>query len=92
MEQVVVEQEVDQGWAEGEGDSDPLSEQAVCLAIRSVRLSTSYISLDGRRRIYVFQAPDAESVRAALRSNGLSLESTRIWTARRNAAPLPIPR
>ena len=50
-----------------------------CFEQHSVRLVRSVLSLDGRRMICLFQAPDAESVRVANRIAGLPFD--RVWTA-----------
>ncbi len=50
-----------------------------CLEGRDVRWVRSYMSLDRRRRVCIFQAPDAEAVRASFRSAGVKFE--RVWPA-----------
>ncbi len=50
-----------------------------CLDERHARWITSYFSLDRRRRICVFDARDAESVRQAYRMSGTKFE--RVWAA-----------
>jgi len=52
---------------------------ADCLDEREARWVTSYFAIDRRRRICVFDAKDAESVRQAYRSSGTRFE--RIWSA-----------
>jgi len=52
---------------------------ARCLEIHSVRFLQSYVSTDARRMICLYEAPDAESVRAAQRQAGMPV--TRVWTA-----------
>jgi hypothetical protein len=51
-----------------------------CLELRGARWMRSYLTLDGRRAICEFEAPDAESVREAFRSAGRAFE--RAWVAR----------
>jgi hypothetical protein len=41
-----------------------------CLELRGARWMRSYISLDGKRAVCEFEAPDAESVREAFRMAG----------------------
>jgi len=50
-----------------------------CFEGRDVRWVRSFVSLDRRRRICVFDAPDAEAVRQSYRSAGVPFE--RIWSA-----------
>jgi hypothetical protein len=50
-----------------------------CLQGHNVRWMRSYMSLDRRRRICVFDAPDADSVRISFRSAGVTFE--RVWAA-----------
>ncbi|HVW24124.1 MAG TPA: nickel-binding protein [Polyangiaceae bacterium] len=52
---------------------------ADCLEVREARLVATYVSRDGTRRISVFDAADAESVRNAHRSANVRFES--IWSA-----------
>jgi predicted RNA-binding protein with PIN domain len=59
---------------------DALAEKtADCLDERAARWVTSYMSLDRRRRVCVFDAKDAESVRQAYRMAGTKFE--RVWAA-----------
>jgi hypothetical protein len=50
-----------------------------CLDQRHATWVTSYLSLDRRRRVCVFEAKDAEAVRQAYRSASVKFE--RAWTA-----------
>jgi hypothetical protein len=50
-----------------------------CLGERNATWVTSYFAVDRRRRICVFDAPDAEAVRQAYRISGVKFE--RIWSA-----------
>ena len=50
-----------------------------CLEGHDVRWVRSYMSLDRRRRVCIFQAPDADAVRASFRSAGVKFE--RVWPA-----------
>jgi hypothetical protein len=50
-----------------------------CLEMRNGAWARSYLATDRRRMICEFEAPDAESVRQALRSSGLSFD--RVWAA-----------
>ena len=51
-----------------------------CFQIRNVRHARSYFSLDRRRVICLYAAPDAESVRHANRAAGMPFD--RAWPAR----------
>jgi hypothetical protein len=63
-----------------EAEFDVLAERVdPCLAERHATWVTSYFATDRRRRICVFQAADAETVRQAYRLSGVNFE--RIWTA-----------
>jgi hypothetical protein len=50
-----------------------------CLSGHGVRWVRSYMSLDRKRRVCVFEAPDADAVRASYRSAGVQFE--RVWPA-----------
>jgi hypothetical protein len=50
-----------------------------CLEGRGVRWVRSYMSVDRKRRVCVFEAPDADAVRASYRSAGVKFE--RVWPA-----------
>lgn len=54
--------------------------QAWCLQSYRVRFLQSLVSLDRRRMLCLYAAPDAEAVRHAQRGAGLPFE--KIWTAR----------
>jgi hypothetical protein len=50
-----------------------------CLEVREVRVRTSYLSSDRRRRIAIFDAVDAETVRHAHGSAGVAV--AKVWAA-----------
>jgi hypothetical protein len=50
-----------------------------CLEARDVHWVQSFLAQDRRRRICIFEAPDAESVRAAYQSAKVGFE--RAWAA-----------
>jgi hypothetical protein len=50
-----------------------------CLALRSVRWLMSFESVDRRRKICLFRAPDADALREALRGAGIPYD--RMWAA-----------
>ncbi len=54
-----------------------------CLELRGARWMRSYLSIDGRRAVCEFEAPDAESVREAFRMAGQRFD--RAWVAKRYA-------
>jgi hypothetical protein len=63
-----------------EDEFDVLAERAYdCLEARHATWVTSYFAVDRRRRVCVFDAPDAEAVRQAYRLSGVNFE--RIWAA-----------
>jgi hypothetical protein len=78
MARVVVEQVFeppmsDEDYAAFASRLDP------CLEVRGALWRRSYVSPDKRRMTCEFEAPDADSVREAMRSAGLKFE--RVWTA-----------
>jgi Protein of unknown function (DUF4242) len=80
MPHVVVEYAFDPPATEEQLDSigeklDP------CLEGRDVRFVQSFVSLDRRRRICIFEAADAETVRLSYRSANVAFE--RVWAAER---------
>jgi hypothetical protein len=50
-----------------------------CLEVYGARWARSYLSRDRKRMICEFEAPDAESIRSAIRNAGLVYE--RVWVA-----------
>jgi hypothetical protein len=56
------------------------SDEALCLSNHRVTLLRCYVSKDRRRMIGVYRAPDAESVRRALRDDSAPFES--VWPCR----------
>ena len=78
MARVVMEQSFERPMSEEE-----LSEFAKrldpCLDIREGTWARSYVSSDRRRMFCEFEAPDAGSVRDALRSAGIPFD--RVWSA-----------
>jgi hypothetical protein len=78
MPHVIVEYAFDPPATEEE--LDRIAEQLdPCLEGRDVRFVQSFVSLDRRRRICVFEAADAETVRSSYRSASVVFE--RIWPA-----------
>jgi hypothetical protein len=78
MPHVVVEYTFDPPMTEEQFDAiaeklDP------CLQARDVTWKESFVAQDRRRRICIFEAPDAETVRAAYRSAGVSFGQA--WAA-----------
>jgi hypothetical protein len=63
-----------------EEEFDALAEQVShCLDERHATWVTSYMALDRRRRVCVFDAKDAEAIRQAYRMSGVKFE--RVWAA-----------
>jgi hypothetical protein len=73
VEQVFTEPFTDERYAEFAKKVDP------CLEVRNGMWRRSSLSLDRMRMTCEFEAPDAESVREALRSANIPFE--RVWTA-----------
>ena len=77
MEYVILEREF----------TEPLSSEAVrkmaaetrCLDLYRVRPVRSYLMPGGKRMVCIFEAPDAEALRAVGRSNGFS--GAVIWSS-----------
>ena len=73
---------IETAWDEPISDEafDAIAAQVTpCLDEREARWVTSYMALDWRRRVCVFDAKDAEAVRQAYRLSGVKFE--RIWAA-----------
>jgi len=79
METVVVERQLEEplDLERLRGQRDKLMS---CLNAHDVTLQHSYVAPDGKRMICVYLAPDAESVRMALRSGGVLAFET-AWRA-----------
>jgi predicted RNA-binding protein with PIN domain len=75
---VIVETAFDPPITQDEFD-EMAAKTSKCLEEREAHWLTSYFSVDRRRRICVFDAKDAESVRQAYRTSGAQFE--RVWTA-----------
>lgn len=75
---VVVERSFDEATAFADVQR---AEQAVawCLEQHDVHFRRSYLSLDGRSMVCLYDAPDAESIRTTQRKGGLPF--ARIWAA-----------
>jgi hypothetical protein len=73
VEQVFTEPLTDERYAAFAKVVDP------CLEVRDAAWRRSSLSKDKLRMICEFEAPDAESVREALRTAGVAFE--RVWTA-----------
>lgn len=58
----------------------PEGEGAACLRTHRVRCVRTYLATDRRRMVSLWRAPDAESVRIALREAGAPVE--RVWAFR----------
>jgi hypothetical protein len=78
MPHMIVETVYDPPASEEELDANA-AKLDPCLQGHDVRWVRSYMSLDRRRRICVFEAPDADSVRVSYRSAGVKFE--RVWPA-----------
>lgn len=57
-----------------------------CMTLHGVEARRHYFSADGRRLVCVFDAPDAEAIRGAIRSGGLSMPA-HVWTASIHPGP-----
>jgi hypothetical protein len=78
MPLIIVESVFDPPITEEEFDRRA-AEVAPCLDERHATWVTSYMALDRRRRVCVFEARDAEAVRQAYRMSGVKFE--RVWAA-----------
>jgi len=79
MEHVIAERELAEP-ASFEKLEAALRANQACLVAHRVRHLRTYISLDGKRTICEYEAPDAEAVRSASQRAGMPYE--RVWTAR----------
>jgi hypothetical protein len=78
MARVIAEQIFEHPVAE-DALTDFTKRLAPCLDLRDGTWTRSYVSSDRRRMVCEFEAPDADSVREALRSAGIPFD--RVWTA-----------
>lgn len=78
MERVIVERTFDKPVDRAELAAR-FRENRGCFEARSVQAVRSCVSLDGLRMLCEYEAPDAESVRAANRLAGLPFDA--VWTA-----------
>jgi hypothetical protein len=78
MARIVMEQSFEQPMS-GQALSDFAKRLAPCLDLRDGTWARTYLSNDGRRMFCEFEAPDADSVRDALRSSGIPFD--RVWLA-----------
>ncbi len=78
MARVVLEQSFDQPMTD-EQLADFAKRLDPCLDIRDGAWARSYLAGDRRRMICEFEAPDADSVREALRSANVPFD--RVWSA-----------
>jgi hypothetical protein len=68
-------------------DIGPLSKSTEwCMRLHNVVALRHYLGTDGRRLICVFEAPDAEALRATIRSGGFG-EPVHLWAATVHPAP-----
>jgi uncharacterized protein DUF4242 len=78
MTMIIIETSFDPPVTDEEFDA--LAEKVTpCLDERQATWITSYMATDRRRRICVFEAKDAESVRQAYRLSGVKFD--RVWAA-----------
>lgn len=78
MERVIVERVFDEPISYEELQAREEA-NAWCLEAYNVTYLRTYVSADSKRMICLFEAPDAESVRAANRQAGLPFD--KVWTA-----------
>lgn len=78
MPRVIVEYEFDPPATEAMFDA-AAARLEPCFEGHGVRWVRSFVATDRRRRICIFDAPDAESVRASYRSAGVPFE--RVWSS-----------
>lgn len=79
MARIVLERSFDPET--GKADFDRAgSEIARCIETRDVKPIRSVLSADFTRAVCEFEAPDADTLRSALRQGGVRFE--RVWTAK----------
>jgi hypothetical protein len=78
MPQVIIEYAFDPPITEEEFDK-MATELGPCLEGHGVKWVQSFLALDRRRRICIYDAPDADSVRSAYRQAKVGFE--RAWAA-----------
>jgi hypothetical protein len=59
-----------------------------CLAFDKVELQTTFVAESGRIMLCHYKAPDAESVRIALRQAGIEFQ--RVWRAAVHGSTMPV--
>jgi hypothetical protein len=79
MSLIIIESSFDPPLTEEQFLERVAAKVSPCLDERGARWITSYMATDGRRRICVFEARDAEAVRQAFRLSGLKPD--RVWSA-----------
>jgi hypothetical protein len=85
MERVIVQRTYEVPMSED--DVRAAAREGGCSDLHRVFLRKSYLSPDGLTMICVYEAPDAETVRALQRSGGLPYD--RIWTCSVHGAETP---
>jgi hypothetical protein len=76
---IIIESSFDPPLTEDEFIEQIADKVNPCLDERQARWITSYMATDGRRRLCVFEAKDAEAIRQAYRLSGLKFD--RVWAA-----------
>jgi hypothetical protein len=79
MSLIILESSFDPPLSEDQFVAEVADKVMPCLDERHARWITSYMAVDGRRRICVFEAKDAEAIRQAYRLSGLKFD--RVWSA-----------
>ena len=79
MSLIIIESSFDPPLTEEQFLEQVADKVSPCLDERDARWITSYMATDGRRRICVFEARDAEALRQAYRLSGVKFE--RVWAA-----------
>jgi hypothetical protein len=79
MSLIIIESSFDPPLTEEQFIEQVADKVTPCLDERQARWVTSYMATDGRRRVCVFEARDAEAVRQAYRLSGVKFD--RVWAA-----------
>lgn len=78
MEHIVLERRFDEPLTPAEVRR--MAAETTCLDLYRVKPVRSYLMPDGKRLVCVFQAPDAEALRAVARANGFPADAV-VWSS-----------
>lgn len=78
MEHIVLERQFDEPLTPA--DVRRMASEMSCLDLYRVKPVRSYLMPDGKRLVCVFQAPDAEALRAVARANRVPADAV-VWSS-----------